>query len=83
MNVQFLLGMKLNYQIFILILYFVNDKNRVESRYFFSQFCVSFCLGVHGSFVYAVHLVKTWLIYSGGLTDWLLHRGGSGGNHGA
>ena len=79
MNVQFLLGMKLNYQIFILILYFVNDKNRVESRYFFSQFCVSFCLGVHGFFCLCSscgdHLVDLfWEI------DWLLHGCGNEGN---
>ena len=45
-NVQFLLRMKLNYQIFILILSFEKGKNRLESRFFILSYFVSaFYLG--------------------------------------
>ena len=72
MNVKFLLRTKLNYQIFILILSFEKEKNRLESRDFIlanfvSVFILVFMLPLCSSC--GDHLVG--LFWRS--TDWLLH----------
>ena len=78
MYVQFLLRVKLNYQIFILILSFVKDKSRLESRYFIlaiflSVFVLVFILPL---FVYYMWWPFAWCILGIGwlVVAWMWER---------